>query len=100
MYAVQHRRVANGCSRSLEPVAGIALILGLLSIWWNPGWSHKLEGKQGRLVGLREYYKSQTVLLGLRFIAYLLLQDLLSQYLSQANIQAIHLVVVVAMVVV
>lgn len=57
----------RGCAVAFAPVAQIAIILGFLSIWWNPKWHHKLQGREGRLVGLRDYYVVNVVTLLLRF---------------------------------
>lgn len=101
--ALQYLRdgeVASECSRSLESSAGFSLVLGIISIWWNPRWTLKLQGQQGRLVGLTDYYKSQVTLLAFRFLAYLLLQDEPPTYLDASNIRAVHLVVAAVMVLV
>ena len=51
----------------------LSLVLGLICIWWNPKWHHKLVNREGRLVGLHEYYLAQFVLIGLRFSAWIAL---------------------------
>ncbi|PGH07827.1 hypothetical protein GX51_01537 [Blastomyces parvus] len=63
------------CSSALTPYAGVALFLGMLSIWWNPKLRHKVEGKSGRLTGMGEYYKAQLIVLVIRFVAWACLQD-------------------------
>ena len=61
------------CLDTSEPFVGLALVLGLLCVWWNPKWHHKLRNSEGRLVNLHEYYLTQFLLLGLRFSAWILL---------------------------
>ncbi|EGE85558.1 hypothetical protein BDBG_02573 [Blastomyces gilchristii SLH14081] len=63
------------CSSALTPFAGVALFLGMLSVWWNPKLRHKVEGKSGRLTGMGEYYKAQLIVLVVRFVAWACLQD-------------------------
>ncbi|KAK2749646.1 hypothetical protein FQN57_005868 [Myotisia sp. PD_48] len=59
----------------LQPCAGLSLVLGAFSLWWNPKLSLKVAGHHGRLVGLREYYRVQIVALMVRFMAWAGLQD-------------------------
>lgn len=67
--------VFDECSSALTPFAGLALFLGMLSIWWNPKLRHKVEGRGGRLTGMGEYYKVQIIVLVVRFVAWACLQD-------------------------
>ena len=48
------------------PYASYAMLLGLLSAWWNPKLEEKLRRKGGRMTGLTEYYKLQLIFLGVR----------------------------------
>lgn len=66
-------RVTFACSQPLAAVAGPALGLGFLSIWWNPRFKEKLERGSGRILGLTEYYKVQFMFLVLRFGSYMAL---------------------------
>ncbi|KAK5100515.1 hypothetical protein LTS08_005266 [Lithohypha guttulata] len=52
-----------------------SLFIGLLCIWWNPKWQHRLMGKEGRLTGLRKYYVAQSLLIALRFTAWTLVKE-------------------------
>ncbi|KIW31426.1 uncharacterized protein PV07_03076 [Cladophialophora immunda] len=61
------------CLEMMEPLVGLSLVLGLLCIWWNPKWRHKLSNNEWRLSGLNEYYLAQFFLLGLRFSAWIVL---------------------------
>ncbi|ERF68653.1 hypothetical protein EPUS_09445 [Endocarpon pusillum Z07020] len=53
----------SGCAAAFAPLSFSAIVLGFLSSWWNPRWRHKLQGQEGRLVGLQEYYRMNTVVL-------------------------------------
>ncbi|KAH0843195.1 hypothetical protein FOPE_07838 [Fonsecaea pedrosoi] len=61
------------CAEMMEPIVGLSLVLGLLCVWWNPKWQHKLSNNDQRLSGLNEYYLAQFLLLGLRFSAWIIL---------------------------
>ncbi|KIV78755.1 hypothetical protein PV11_06367 [Exophiala sideris] len=61
------------CLDVMEPVVGLSLALGLLCIWWNPGWQHKIANNVGSLTGLDTYYLVQLGLLGLRFSAWIII---------------------------
>lgn len=63
-------RATFACSHQLDVVAGLALGLGFLSIWWNPRFKERLERGSGRILGLTEYYKLQFLFLVLRFGSY------------------------------
>ena len=52
-----------GCALAFRPMGFAAIVLGFISSWWNPKWEHKLQGLEGRLVGLREYYQVNTAVL-------------------------------------
>ena len=59
----------RACSELYNSIAGIALDLGLLSIWWNPRLSDKIRRESGRILGLQEYYKLQIIFLLVRFFS-------------------------------
>ncbi|OAX83390.1 hypothetical protein ACJ72_02251 [Emergomyces africanus] len=80
----------NRCSSVLTPFAGLALFLGMLSIWWNPKLRHKVEGRGGRLTGMGEYYKVQIIVLVVRFVAWACLQDPSITGLNPSLTPAIH----------
>ncbi|GLA43415.1 hypothetical protein AnigIFM63309_001149 [Aspergillus niger] len=69
------RRVPNHCSMDLAPYAGLALIAGILSIWWNPKLRLKVEGRGGRFVKLGEYYQVQLIILVVRCAFWGVLRD-------------------------
>ena len=56
-------KAQSGCAAAFAPLSFSAIILGFLSSWWNPRWQHKLQGQEGRLTGLQEYYRMNTVVL-------------------------------------
>ncbi|EFQ98679.1 hypothetical protein MGYG_01700 [Nannizzia gypsea CBS 118893] len=73
--SINNRRIPGECATFLAPYAGLSLILGAFSLWWNPKLRLKVEGHHGRLIGLREYYRIQIVALMVRFMAWAGLQD-------------------------
>jgi Ima1 N-terminal domain len=52
-----------GCAAAFSSIGFGAILLGFLCSWWNPRWQHKLQGREGRLVGLQEYYQVNTAVL-------------------------------------
>jgi hypothetical protein len=79
LYAVSHMteklRRSGSSSTDLAPYAGVALILGILSSWWNSKLRLKIEGISGRFVGLAQYYQFQLIVLVTRFVVWALLKD-------------------------
>lgn len=61
------------CREFYDSLAGIALGLGLLSIWWYPRLKDKPRGEGGRILGLREFYKLQVIFLTVRFVSWAVL---------------------------
>ena len=55
------------CDKLLGSLAGCSIVLGLLSIWWNPLWVRKLKVTYGRITGRKEYYQLQAIFLCLRW---------------------------------
>lgn len=88
---LEQRRMAAECSSALVPYSRQSLFLGILSLWWNPRLRLKVEGKSGRLTGLREYYKIQIVVLVVRFVTWACLQDPSIIGLNSSLPQAIHI---------
>lgn len=62
-------------SYSSQDTATVALIAGVLSIWWNPRLHYKVEGMSGRILGLNQYYECQLIVMATRFGVWALLQD-------------------------
>lgn len=58
------------CTELLYSAAGLALLLGVLSSWWNPLLQETLRKKGGRAVGRAEFYKLQGMLLIVRCVTW------------------------------
>ncbi|KAJ5678689.1 hypothetical protein N7462_006933 [Penicillium macrosclerotiorum] len=71
----QLQRIPGECSVDLAPLAGLSLVAGSLSIWWNPKLRMKVEGLNGRFAGLGEYYQVQLIVLVVRCVFWALLKD-------------------------
>ena len=89
--AVQIRHIPGDCAFDLAPFAGIALIAGFMSIWWNPRLRMKLQGSGGRLVGLSEYYQIQLIVLVARGVFWALLKDPAASGLREDLPPALHM---------
>lgn len=68
--AMRGSELGPGCATLAKPVARVSIVLGLISLWWNPRLQKKLKTRGGRLVGTREYYKLQAFLLICRWAAW------------------------------
>jgi len=75
--------------------AGYCLILGWLSIWWNPQLQRKLRGNVGRMVGLTEYYKLQAIFLLVRCAVWWFLANRPSPSIDPRTAKAAHAFMVV-----
>jgi len=64
------------CTNHAASLLPTSLFVGLLCIWWNPHWQHRLIGNEGRLVGLRKYYLFQLAILSIRFSAWTFINHL------------------------
>ena len=53
----------------LELWANYALILGAISVWWNPRLREKLWKKSSRMTGKQDYYIQQFIFLAVRTLA-------------------------------
>lgn len=73
---LQYWPIPSQCTNYIASFLPMSLLLGLLCIWWNPKWQHRLAGKEGRLTGLSKYYQTQFLLLIIRFAAWAVIQDL------------------------
>ena len=90
---LQH--VDPGCARVYHPFAGLALVIGALSIAWNPKLGERLRRKEGRLIGLTEYYKLQALLLAMKIVAWLALGSGSSFDLEFQTTKAAHAIMIV-----
>lgn len=92
---VDTRRVPSHCSFDLVPCAGLALIAGSLSFWWNPKLRLKVEGRGGRFVGLGEYYKVQLIVLVVRCVFWAVLKDPSTSGLDAKLPPALHMFMII-----
>ncbi|KAJ5083747.1 hypothetical protein N7456_013174 [Penicillium angulare] len=69
------RRIPQGCASDMAPTAGIALVVGCLSLWWNPQLRMKVLGRTGKFSGLVEYYEVQLIFLVVRGVFWSLFKD-------------------------
>lgn len=58
----------SDCTELLYSAAGLALILGFLSSWWNPVLKETLTRKGARAVGTAEFYQLQGLFLTVRCV--------------------------------
>lgn len=91
----QQQQPSNECTELFGPVTGVAIIVGLFCIWWNPRWHYKLEGKEGRLAGLQRYYNIQVILLLLRLGSWIWLREPTTSGVSLRYQRAAHSVFLV-----
>ncbi|KAL4797312.1 Ima1 N-terminal domain-containing protein [Aspergillus venezuelensis] len=78
------------CPVDLVPYAGLSLVAGILSIWWNPKLRLKVEGRGGRFVRLGEYYQVQLIVLVVRCAFWAVLRDPSSHGLDATLPPALH----------
>lgn len=89
------RPLNEQCLDLLERFVGLSLGLGLLCVWWNPKWQHKLSNNEGKLVGLEKYYLIQLGLLLSRVVIWAVLQDVPLNIRTTTMIHAFCAVVIV-----
>ena len=70
---IQGSVLTPGCVEVADLLAYVALILGFVSILWNPRLQESLARRGGQIVGKRDYYFLQILLLGGRCASYLYL---------------------------
>ena len=90
--AIDERQVEEKCLLAGRPAASFAIVLGLLSVWWNPCLKIKIKGTGGRMVGLGEFYKLQMLGLVISSVALYMLWDRTASHLEQPTIRALHAV--------
>jgi hypothetical protein len=69
------QRIPSDCSLDLAPTAGLALVAGALSLWWNPKLRLKIDGLPGKFRGLAEYYQTQLIVMVVRCVFWAVLKD-------------------------
>lgn len=72
---LSHQAASRECALHFGLLASHALKLGILCLWWNPKWQHKLAGLEGRLENLNTYYQVQSGIIVLRFLVWAVLQN-------------------------
>lgn len=95
MQTAQIRRIPGDCSRDLTPVAGLALIAGIFSLWWNPKLRMKVEGRAGRFARLGEYYQVQLITLVARCVFWALLKDSSANNISPTLSPVLHMSMII-----
>lgn len=85
---IQGSGLAPGCVELTDVMAYVALILGFVSILWNPRLQESLASRGGRIVGKRDYYFLQILLLGGRCASYVYLTRTTNN--SELAVQVIH----------
>lgn len=68
--AVELSDAAQEWTELAKSAAWYALLLGLLSFWWNPMLQVKLERKRGRIIGKWDFYKLQATSFAIRCAAW------------------------------
>ncbi len=93
-----YRTMDPGCVAATTPIAELALLVGLASVWWNNRLSEKIQNPSCDMVGLREYYKLQVIVLVARVGAWYYLQA--PAGIDFAAVRAAHLFVLVFLIIV
>ena len=70
---LQDSVLTPGCVELADILAYVALLLGFVSILWNPRLQESLARRAGHIVGKRDYYILQILLLGGRCASYMYL---------------------------
>ncbi|KAJ5294849.1 hypothetical protein PENANT_c014G05137 [Penicillium antarcticum] len=83
-------RIPSNCVVDLAPAAGLALIAGALSLWWNPKLRLKIDGMPGKFKGLAEYYQAQLIVLVARCAFWAVLKDPVASGLDSSMSPALH----------
>ena len=79
------------CTTLADPIAYYSLILGLLCIWWNPRLRERFEYNGGRIIGIADYYKLQSMLLVSRWAAWSYLPEVSSSGVDYQKAMGLHL---------
>ncbi|KAJ5162931.1 Protein of unknown function DUF2349 [Penicillium coprophilum] len=97
--SLRFRRIPSECSPDLAPTAGVALIAGAASLWWNPKLRMKIDGMPGKFRGLVEYYEAQLIIMVVRCVFWAVLKDPSASGLEPKLIPAVHAVMILITVV-
>lgn len=85
---IQGSGLAPGCVELVDLVAYFALVLGVISLPWNPRLQDSLASRGGQVLGKRDYYFLQMLLLGGRYTSYMYLTRTTNNY--DLVVQVIH----------
>ena len=88
----------SDCTELLLSIVGPALLLGVLSSWWNPVLQESMRRKGARAIGIAEFYKLQGILLMARCVTwrYLPGADLSEQMIKAAHLSLLVLALIVS----
>lgn len=89
------QRIPSECSPDLAPTAGLALIAGAFSLWWNPKLRMKIDGMPGKFRGLAEYYQAQLIVMVVRCVFWAVVKDPSASGLEPKLIPAFHALMIV-----
>lgn len=90
-HTLHMRRAASHCHTESASFAGMCLLVGMVSLWWNPKLRFKAEGRPGRLAGLGGYYKLQFLVMVTRCVFWAVFKDRSTSGLSPTQLSALHL---------
>ncbi|CRL27171.1 Protein of unknown function DUF2349 [Penicillium camemberti] len=93
--SIRLQRIPSECSPDLAPTAGLALIAGALSLWWNPKLRMKIDGMPGKFRGLAEYYQAQLIVMVVRCVFWAVVKDPSTSGLEPKLIPAFHALMMV-----
>ncbi len=88
----------SNCTELLHSASGLALLLGILSSWWNPMLQETSRRKGVRAVGTAEFYRLQFMLLIIRWATwwYLPSYDLNAEMTGAAHLSLLVLTGIVS----
>ncbi len=92
------RTMEPACVAAANPIAEVALLMGLASMWWNNRLSERIEHPSCDMVGLSEYYKLQVIVLVARIGVWYYLQA--PAGIDPAVVRAAHLFLLMFLIIV
>ncbi|KAJ5514784.1 hypothetical protein N7463_004336 [Penicillium fimorum] len=93
--SIRFKRIPSECSPDLAPAAGLALIAGALSLWWNPKLRMKIDGMPGKFHGLAEYYEAQLIIVVVRCVFWAVVKDPSASGLEPKFVPAFHALMII-----
>ena len=85
---IQGSGIVPGCVELIDLMAYCALVLGFISLLWNPRLQDSIASRGGQIVGKRDYYFLQILLLGGRCASYMYLTR--TTVKSDLVVQVVH----------